>query len=271
MTGTEFYHKGIKLLCGDHSLLRGVKDVDLVFTSPPYNIGSASPKKLKNRKGGEFDTKSFASVDGYPDNLPEPEYQDQQRQFLVWCSKLLSPKGSVVYNHKNRNVAGALISPHIWFPHNNLTLTQEIIWDRRSTHNHTSRYVYNHHENLYVFSVPGRTPYFVNQDMFWKTEKNKGVGSVWVIPREENIGHCAPFPLRLARQVIRMWCPPGGLVCDPYSGSGTTMLAAFLEGRSFIGCEKQEKYFDLSVTRFKEHRDLNCVRDGAEKVSARGL
>ena len=42
----------------------------------------------------------------------------------------------------------------------------------------------------------------------------------------------APYPLRLAEWLIRGWCPPGGIVCDPFSGSGTTAHAAFNLGRN---------------------------------------
>ena len=47
--------------------------------------------------------------------------------------------------------------------------------------------------------------------------------------------HPARFSLRLARDVVRVFCPPGGLVCDPFLGSGTTMLASLEFDRRFAG------------------------------------
>ena len=48
-------------------------------------------------------------------------------------------------------------------------------------------------------------------------------------------GHPARFDLRFARDAITAHCPPGGIVCDPFTGSGTSALAAVLLGRNFIG------------------------------------
>ncbi len=47
----------------------------------------------------------------------------------------------------------------------------------------------------------------------------------------------APFPLKLAQWFIRGWCPPGGLVLDQFSGSGTTVHAALSLGRRAVGCD----------------------------------
>lgn len=47
--------------------------------------------------------------------------------------------------------------------------------------------------------------------------------------------HPARFPLRLADDVVRCFSPPGGLVCDPFVGSGTTAVSAAKHGRRFVG------------------------------------
>lgn len=51
----------------------------------------------------------------------------------------------------------------------------------------------------------------------------------------EAADHPARWPHRLARDLVLCFCPPGGLVCDPFNGAGTTMIAALEEGRRFIG------------------------------------
>jgi len=55
-------------------------------------------------------------------------------------------------------------------------------------------------------------------------------------------GHPAVFPVRVIRELVRLLCPPGGLVLDPYLGSGSAMVAAILEGRSCIGIDISEEY-----------------------------
>jgi len=244
--GRLFYN----LFCSDYLGVHLRKPIDLVITSPPYNIGSASPKKITNRKFGGYDSKSWGSIEDYPDNLPEDEYQKQQYDFLCWCGNHIKNTGNVIYNHKPRHKNGSLILPTTWFPNKDrLTLREVIIWDRKSTHNHTQVYTYDHYECLYVFSKPQCHPYFLNQDFFWKEQKNRGVSNVWSIPRAKLNGHNCPFPLKMIRQIIRMWSPEGGIICDPYSGSGTTMLATYLEKRSFVGTEYLDKYYKKSYER----------------------
>lgn len=235
--------------CGDFaSALDNITDVNLVVTSPPYNIGSKYPKTITNRSRGGFDSKSWGSIEGYPDSLPENEYQQQQQEFLRWCERRLASGGVVVYNHKDRHVKGRIISPLEWIHKVSdvLVIHDIVVWNRGSTHNHSPAFLYPENEYLYVLKRPGDEIYFRNQDFFWKDSRHKGCGTVWTIsPFGPRNPHNAPFPLHLAQHCIRLWSRPGDLVCDPYLGSGTTMIAAGLENRRFIGSEKLTKYFDL--------------------------
>ena len=54
--------------------------------------------------------------------------------------------------------------------------------------------------------------------------------------------HPAVFPVNVIRELIRLLCPEGGMVLDPYLGSGSTMIAALLEGRSCIGIDISREY-----------------------------
>lgn len=62
----------------------------------------------------------------------------------------------------------------------------------------------------------------------------------------------APFPESLAEFVIKTFCPPGGLVADPFCGSGTTLAVAEKLDRSWIGCDIRQSQVDLTWTRLKE-------------------
>jgi DNA polymerase-1 len=59
----------------------------------------------------------------------------------------------------------------------------------------------------------------------------------------------APFPEALAEFFIRSFCPPGGIVADCFSGSGTTGAVAVREGRRFVGCDVRESQVELSRQR----------------------
>ena len=66
---------------------------------------------------------------------------------------------------------------------------------------------------------------------------------------ERKNSHATVKPIALMRWLIRLLAPPGGIVLDPFLGSGTTAIAAHLEGRDWIGIERDENY-----ARIAEHR-----------------
>lgn len=62
-------------------------------------------------------------------------------------------------------------------------------------------------------------------------------------------GHPCPRPLHQVRHIIEQWVPPGGVVLDPFMGSGTTAVAAVQSGRRWIGAEKHPDYCALTWRR----------------------
>lgn len=64
--------------------------------------------------------------------------------------------------------------------------------------------------------------------------------------------HATVKPVELMRWLVRLITPPGGLVLDPFTGSGTTGMACLLEGFRFLGMEKEEEYHKIAVARIAE-------------------
>ena len=90
----------------------------------------------------------------------------------------------------------------------------------------------------------------------------KNPSDVWDIPNVkanhiEKTEHPCQFPCAIPQRLIRALTLEDGIVLDPFMGSGTTALAAFIEGRRFIGAEIQSSYYDISVTRIKEAQKGN--------------
>ena len=81
------------------------------------------------------------------------------------------------------------------------------------------------------------------------TFEQKGVAS-------QSNHHPTVKPVALMRYLIRLVTPPGGLVLDPFLGSGTTAVAAILEGFNWIGCELTADYLPII-----EARTLHAARD----------
>lgn len=76
----------------------------------------------------------------------------------------------------------------------------------------------------------------------------KNPGDVWTIPTQPFPGaHFATMPVTLAERCILAGCKPGGVVLDPFSGSGTTGLAATKHGRRYVGIDLNADYLELSM------------------------
>lgn len=80
------------------------------------------------------------------------------------------------------------------------------------------------------------------------SDKGKNPGDVWSIPTVPFPGaHFAVMPPALAERCVLAGCKPGGTVLDPFSGSGTTGLAAAKHGRRYVGIDLNADYLDLSL------------------------
>lgn len=79
-------------------------------------------------------------------------------------------------------------------------------------------------------------------------------GDIWEIPTQPfAAAHFAVMALELAERCVKAGCKPGGTVLDPFSGSGTTGLAAAKHGRKYVGIDISAEYLDLSLrTRLKQ-------------------
>jgi DNA modification methylase len=74
-------------------------------------------------------------------------------------------------------------------------------------------------------------------------------------PAKARNPHPTVKPLELMRWLVRLLCPPGGLVLDPTAGSGTTGAAALLEGRRFVGIELEPAYLEIAEARIAHHAE----------------
>ena len=242
------------LLQGDYSkTLSQVKNVRLIITSPPYNIGSAGKREDGMRRHGKFDRKSFSGINSYDDNLSEDDYQNQQAHFLLWALNRLQPNGVIAYVHKNRHKNRKLITPYEWIlslvDQGHLKVYEEIVWDRGSTHNHDKGYLYPETERIYILSQPDAKPFFQNFD---PQGIHKGMSDVWRINRAKNSSHDAAFPLALAERIVMCYSKPGELVMDPHCGSGTSFIAAHANKRRFVGSELSPVHYKNACTRISE-------------------
>lgn len=109
-------------------------------------------------------------------------------------------------------------------------------WANSQWHSNSYRAV-DEFEHIYVFWQPGITEY--DRDRLngqeWADWGSRGVWNIRSVRRNER--HEAEFPEELARRVIKLFSPVGGVVLDPFVGTGTTTAAAKALGRQWIGMD----------------------------------
>jgi DNA modification methylase len=116
----------------------------------------------------------------------------------------------------------------------------------------------------------GSTPKTNNPDAGRQTHK---IGdSVFRVGRHNTGGieheHPAIFPFKFAVQMMAPWSDPGDLLYEPFTGSGTVIIAAESAGRSCYGMEVVPRYADLTVLRFQAFTGKQAVLDGDGRTFA---
>src|SRR5438034_661130 len=118
------------------------------------------------------------------------------------------------------------------------TLRSDVVWRRRGTLPEPTAHdrPWLTHEHVFIFS---KGPHY-----YFDRKALAGEEDIWEIPsRPDNPGaHFAPFPSALVEKCIKVGCRPGGVVLDPFVGSGTTMAVAAQMKRHSIGIELNAAY-----------------------------
>lgn len=216
--------------------------VDLVITSPPYNLKNSTGNGMKNGKGGKWSNASL--INGYADYddcMPHAEYVAWQRQCLDQMMRVIHEGGALFYNHKWRVQGGLLQDRHdivAGFP-----VRQIIIWRRAGGINFNPGYFLPTYEVIYLIAKKD----------FKLAPKANAVGDVWEFPQEMNNPHPAPFPLALIERIIQS--TSAEIILDPFIGSGTTALAAKKNGRTYIGIELSKDYATYAEERIKKYTE----------------
>lgn len=244
------------------------ESLQLVVTSPPYNIGKEYEKKL------HLDS-----------------YVEQQAKVISECVRALSHKGSICWQVGNYVDNGSIVPlDTILYPifsKLNLKMRNRIIW--HFEHGlHCSRRFSGRYETIIWFTKSD--DYFFNLDevrvpqkypgkKYFKGPKageyscnplGKNPGDLWIIPNVksnhvEKTDHPCQFPVALIERLVLSLTKEKDWVFDPFLGTGTTIVAALRHGRKGAGAEKVSKYVDLSIQRIKKELDGTLITRPLDK------
>jgi len=227
--------------------------LDLVITSPPYNVDLGNNKYNKN------------SYNLYCDNK---EHQD----YIIWLEDIfvaLRPKmksgGRIVINigdGKNGAIPTSsdliqLLSDAYYIP------MAHIIWDKGQVGSRTAWGSFNSpscpsfptpFEHILVFATGDKKLQWKGETDLTKEEFIEWSLAIWKFApeiRQKNIGHPAMFPIELPKRCLKMFSWKDSIVYDPFSGAGTTAVACKMFGRNYIGSEISEEYCKIAEERIK--------------------
>jgi adenine-specific DNA-methyltransferase len=234
--------------------LRKIKSesVQLIVTSPPYNIGK------------EYETKTKYS-----------DYFEWQAEVISECFRVLKTGGSICWQVGNGIDKGEVIPLdavfYSMFKKYDLKLRNRIIWTFGHGLHAKNRFSGRHESILwftkgsdYTFNLDAvRVPVKYPNKKHFKGPKigqlssnplGKNPGDVWDITNvkamhPEKTEHPCQFPVALVERLILSLTDTQDLVLDPFVGSGTTLVAAALHGRKSLGIEIQEKYVQICIER----------------------
>lgn len=247
--------------CADNlEFMHGLADrsMNLVVTSPPYNIGKRYEKRT--------------SLD---------RYVAEQAATIAECVRVLADEGSICWQVGNHIAPDGEVVPldmllYPLFKHHGLKLRNRIVWHFEHGLHCTKRLSGRHETVLwftksddYKFNVdPIRVPSKYPGKKYFKGPKvgqlsgnplGKNPGDVWIIPNVksnhvEKTEHPCQFPVELVERMVLSLTEPGDTVLDPYLGVGSSVIAALKHDRQGYGCDIDKRYVEITWSRIRELR-----------------
>lgn len=226
--------------------------VDLVVTSPPYNVD--------------------IQYDSHKDDVSYTDYLEFSEKWMARCYDFLKDDGRFCLNVPLDKNKGGQQSVGADFT----TLAKKIgykyhstvVWNEGNISRRTAWGSWMSASAPYVIA-PVELVIIFYKDSWKKTSGSKQsdvtrdefmawTNGLWTFNGEskKRIGHPAPFPLELPRRCVKMFSYVGDTVLDPFMGSGTTLVAAGMNGRQAIGVDVDKGYCKLAQTRIENTPEI---------------
>lgn len=209
--------------------------VDVVITSPPYNMQTSSGGGNRWRGGTWANNSLVDGYDAHDDKMTIDQYNEWQHECLQEMWRVIKPTGAIFYNHKWRVQNGLLDMRQSII--RDLPVRQVIIWQTGGGVNVGRTHFIPGYEVIYFIPKPK-----------FRLRKGHGRFDVWNVAPEQEKFHPAPFPIEIPRRLIDA-SSHADIILDPFCGSGTTCFAAKMLDRHYIGFDNSAKYIQYAENR----------------------
>src|SRR5690348_1270778 len=227
--------------------------VDLVFADPPYFLSNGGitchAGKMVSVNKGSWD--KLPGLDSGPVRARFDEVHAFNTAWLAACQRLLKPNGSIWVS----GTAHVIHSVGFAMQQLGFKLLNDISWVKPNPPpNLSCRYFTHATETIIWAAKTAKSRHTFNYKLMKEINRGKQMKSVWEIrpPEswEKKFGkHPTQKPVALLERILLASSNEGDLVLDPFSGSGTTLLAAFRLRRHALGCEFSADFLTLSLRR----------------------
>jgi DNA modification methylase len=241
-----------RLLCGDSTdsdavakLMNGEK-ADMVFTSPPYN-GNTSVGFHQSSKKNSLPTSPLYN-NNESDNKTSEEYIQFNADIFNTIKTIATDELVILYNiNYNRNSPSEFIDV-VNTGRDAFSLVETIIWEKSMAISLAGDNLTRIVEFIFVL-YNGEDKPKMN-----KTHSNECIKNLWKISNSgaNHESHKACFPVKLVEQGINVYAKQNALLYEPFTGSGTTMVAAHQLNRKCYGMELDPKYCKVIVDRMRK-------------------
>ena len=238
------------------------QSVDLAIIDPPYNASKGSEWKWEQGAALPGFGGNWKKVSEVWDDMPLEEYLYFTLSWLKEVKRLVKPTGSLWVHGTYHNAGIINFALQIF----GVEIINEVVWYKRNSFPNLSgrRLTASHETILWAHTGKKRQYYFdyeaakaFHEDSDRLKEPGKQMRTVWDIPNNKERSelahgkHPTQKPLRLLQRMIRLSAKPGDVCLVPFAGSGSECVAAQREGLKYVGCEIDEQFVDLALTRLR--------------------
>jgi len=226
-------------------LLRN-NSIDMIFADPPYFLSNGGitchAGKMTSVNKGKWDV-SKGIKETHAFNL----------KWLKACQDVLTENGTIWVS----GTSHVIFSIGFAMQELGFKILNDISWDKvNPPPNLSCRYFTHTTETVIWAAKTKKSRHYFNYSLMKRKNDNKQMKSLWPIrapkPEEKTFGkHPTQKPMELLERIVLASTRKGDIVLDPFSGSGTTGLAAYKYGRKYVGIELEKEYLDRSIRRFK--------------------